>query len=458
MSKKKGKVKTNVETRRSSLHLHPDSEVHQKDHKRSEDYRKIAESTSVVVEKGAGVRFPFTNRGMLCLMNGRALSVDEWEKYRSRERKKRNSYKYIRKVPRKNPEIVDHDAPIQAVAITHRPDHAGGVKMLEKEGISQKETIKAWGLKLAEEFQKKTGYESLAVAIHANENVLHYHVIYAVVSADNMLLHSHYGKKGNPRIKCMPHSAIGASRHLDCGLVPDERKEDAKWLKEVNKKRGFLPINFHLSRLLDSMADSHLRDPSRRLRLKTARKAWEDDVKKAYADSKAMLQHHLHKLIDENDGLRKKLSEANKSKTEIPESDFAGLATENMAAAKDIAQRLDLPDPSAAGVSSKRSNDEFLRQAKISMSLSTLRRYLDSREKVSKSDRVYDKTPRIVHEKREMEDMKHIWRSLSEGRTNAPEFRYLFEKGIEILTHSESWMQAHPSKRSSDSPPPDIGR
>jgi hypothetical protein len=231
---------------------------------------------------------------------------------------------------------------------------------------------------------------------------------------------------------------------MDCGLVPDERLEDFKWLKEANKKGGFLPINFQLSRLLDSLADSYLSEPSRVSHLKIARKAWESDVRERHAQSKVMLQSKVIRLEDENEKLQRKLTRAQKNSMEIPESRFGDLMAANYADARELAVRLRVAEPKMPKVPGERSNEEFLRQVKISISLSTLRRYLDdpSRPPASLSEGSYKEPGRL-----KKNELVQIRRSLAEGRSAAPEYGHIFDAGIELSSNSGDPKQSRVPER-----------
>jgi len=131
---------------------------------------------------------------------------------------------------------------------------------------------------------------------------------------------------------------------------------------------------------------------------------------------------------------------------EIPESQFGALMTANYADARELAARLRVAEPKMPKVPVERSNEEFLRQVKISISLSTLRRYLDdpSRPPATLSEGSY-KEPGLVKKS----ELVQIRRSLSEGRSAAPEYGYIFDAGIEISSDSEDPKQSRIPERES---------
>ena len=268
---------------KSIEHLDPDSAQHINDYKwaKARRERKAEQKLLNSMTPSDGLpKLKCLGKGLRISRDGRFLTSQQFYQLVKESKKLRCKYKYWEQ--RGDGRTTCKKRKIQGVknyAITMRPDIDAGVKSYDafkdgKGGIRTKITNCA--MLAAKEFEILTDYQVLAIAVHPNEGVLHFHLIYATVTLDQELLGDTTRSAGRRGIPNMGPRNLGLVRLASAGLrSAKEARVGYLDLKRIKTRSGSPPIDLMLAEMVDGFWDSAaFQDPLLRKHMDSGRAAY----------------------------------------------------------------------------------------------------------------------------------------------------------------------------------------
>lgn len=255
-------------------------------------------------------RYPSVGKGIRMNAKGNELTPEQhkelhvrlieerswyWKDYKKRNgelgrhrQKKKSTRIRISKKPGSPPT----GTAIHTIAINFRPDHSLALSMMDKQKIRCRDAIKQIAYDTAGKFSKATGYEAVAVNIHAADGNLHFHISYSDVDENNELLHQNRGR-GRKGIKRLTDHSLALNRINRTGIhFPSKSMAKAIKVLNNNTSKGKMMIDWELTTALDDTMD-RAKDALRREGFThiskcfdDGRDAWERHITRRFSETK----------------------------------------------------------------------------------------------------------------------------------------------------------------------------
>jgi len=307
----KGKIHISVKRARTIAHLDPRDLVHASDKlfaKAVRERERAASAERIETRSGDDLKFPSLGGGFMLKPDGREISGEDHFRLLAKAAVSR-SYYFADSIrddgrPRRRKRPTHG---VHALAVLFRPDQASALAQMD--GIpALRAKVKAFLVRcfgvVVQEFQAATGLEVLAGEIHPEEGCLHFHVVYASVSADNELLWQRW-QRGRHGLRLLGPSHCGMLRLITAGFLP--RSDGAHARHDLESRRRALngddPIDFRLAFTIDLLVERFASAPELAPIFAQASERYREQLNLRRAERPSALKAAKQKAEEERDKL-----------------------------------------------------------------------------------------------------------------------------------------------------------
>jgi hypothetical protein len=258
--KRRGHIYAVVRKPESVEHLAPNSYIHAV-HRNYATQLKTQMNGLIITNitpPNLGLKFPSLAGGQTFDPAGCQITEPEYKSRLNLIRRERNFY-VSPEVARKGGFYTRRRKcdPLRQLVVTAMPHHSAALMAVESVGVNTSNLIHELVKILAEQFKEQSPYELLAVSVHPEESMLHFHLAFSVVNQSHQLLHDG-GDRGQPSRKLIGVGKIATLRLVKYRFWPEsDGVEIDNELRSKTAKFGGTPIDYKLSMTMDEELDRY---------------------------------------------------------------------------------------------------------------------------------------------------------------------------------------------------------